>query len=1135
MSGVRGDTIRVVICDDHAVFRRGLVLVLEDEPDIEVVAEAADGESAVEVAVALQPDVVLLDVRMPGTTGIEAARQIRQRGPGVKLLMLTVSDEEEDLFEAIKAGASGYLLKAVSIEEVAASVRSVAAGQSLIPPSMAARLLSEFSNLAERAEAQREGTGPSPALRLTERERQVLRELARGLTNRDIGVELGISENTAKNHVRNILEKLNLHTRTEAAPLRRARGVDRGRTRLTIDDGSFLGQHARRSRGRRDGRVRDWVGAPLSNPLTGQFDAVLEVSGSTVNRLLASMHQNDRLNPKTPTLPHVVQGRIDAGTMHGAMHAQVSVPRIKLIGGSTDRFHLELSIRARYVPDSGSDPLPEFIHGTVGADYLVEKVDPTCRGWRHIADDYLWVRVVEESVTFRGSAVDDLTVGGLGVITGEDDATINARVTALIATLLKTQFEATPHKVSRAFRPGSLRSLDGGSDGTAVAIPLSLDGSAPLGSISGVNQVFLAGRDFAVAVNRDVILAGIQDALDQFRAGFYLQPRFQYTLTVAWVDVVDIDITWGVRLTAGTAEWLGPQPFAGGGGVVRVNVTGEAKTNDSQYNWSFNVTQYVVVDFDAASESFTAALSGDAAVDLVYNGPYASEAKAAAGPQVTNAIRNQIRSLSGVVGGGAGLGGSRAKLEAQLQTLDDHASTWFDGAEFNADGVVVRGGIGLASRRKPKVAFTKTGERDGYSALNSWMPGGRVDRFRWSWSWADGTTPGGSGGGDDRFVLRRPPGGWGRFGPILSIADPLPGLDGQGSVCLVVEGVQVDAGTGRFVDVTTVATCYRYGFIDTAVITAGPRLFLRDRSFVGAEGEELTHPTEDALVEVVPGGSSTDVANLLVLRVGDEWDPELADSLHEGIRACTRNDAGLQVLVLLPDDLVERAGRTALTTVLDDVRDLEAPVVVNEDVDGAWSKALNLSAGAPAWVLVTPSGGVAWAHHGSIQSDSLAEALDGHLFPSGAPGFGRLDPPIGIDVTIPPWSLHPGDQGSCPPPPVGRLDVRSVITFTQPNSDSSRRAVQWVGRDLASDGSDVYTAVVVDAPFADESDVRAAGLGPSSVVIADGDGVVARRFGIRRWPTTLVLDGEGAVVSVLAGADEEHRLPTPQRVRSAQA
>jgi len=206
------DEIRVMICDDHALFRRGLIMVLEAEDDIAVVAEAEDGEDAVEKAVEHVPDVVLMDVRMPGVDGIEATRRIAEKVPTAKILMLTVSDEEEDLYEAIKAGATGYLLKEVSIEEVAPAARAVVAGQSLISPSMASKLLGEFSNLAKRAEER--SSVPTP--RLTDRELEVLRLVALGKSNREIAGDLFISENTVKNHVRNILEKLHLHTRMEA-------------------------------------------------------------------------------------------------------------------------------------------------------------------------------------------------------------------------------------------------------------------------------------------------------------------------------------------------------------------------------------------------------------------------------------------------------------------------------------------------------------------------------------------------------------------------------------------------------------------------------------------------------------------------------------------------------------------------------------------------------------------------------------------------------------------------------------------------------------------------------------------------------------------------------------------------------
>ena len=204
--------IRVLLADPHALFRRGVRLVLEDESDIEVVGESSDGLDAVDRIVELVPDLVLMDVRMPGVSGIEATRRVRSLVPSVKVAILTVSESDDDLFAAVRAGATGYLLKEVSIEELAEAVRAVARGHSLISPSMASRLLGEFNALSRRVEEQR-GTAP----RLSDRELEVLRLVARGLSNKDIAAELVIAENTVKNHVRNILEKLQLRSRMEAA------------------------------------------------------------------------------------------------------------------------------------------------------------------------------------------------------------------------------------------------------------------------------------------------------------------------------------------------------------------------------------------------------------------------------------------------------------------------------------------------------------------------------------------------------------------------------------------------------------------------------------------------------------------------------------------------------------------------------------------------------------------------------------------------------------------------------------------------------------------------------------------------------------------------------------------------------
>jgi two-component system NarL family response regulator len=209
---VSDEPIRVLIVDDHALFRRGLVMVLEQEKDIELVGEAGDGAEAVNIAQDTMPDVVLMDVRMPRRGGIEATSQIKALAPHIKILMLTISDEEADLYDAIKAGASGYLLKEISIEEVANAIRQVYAGQSMISPSMASKLLTEFATMVKKTDEKPAAAQP----RLTEREMEVLRLVAKGRNNRDIAKELFISENTVKNHIRNILEKLHLHSRMQA-------------------------------------------------------------------------------------------------------------------------------------------------------------------------------------------------------------------------------------------------------------------------------------------------------------------------------------------------------------------------------------------------------------------------------------------------------------------------------------------------------------------------------------------------------------------------------------------------------------------------------------------------------------------------------------------------------------------------------------------------------------------------------------------------------------------------------------------------------------------------------------------------------------------------------------------------------
>lgn len=209
------EPVRILIADDHPLFREGVAASLAVAPDFAVVAQVGSGEEAVTYALALQPDMVLLDVNMPGIGGIAAARQIVDRLPGVRIMMLTVAEEPESLLAALKAGAHGYVLKGVAAHELRDIIRNVAAGDAYVTPTLAAEMLTEFSRPRP----------PDAFDALTTRETEVLELLSRALTNREIGERLHLAEKTVKHYMTVILQELHVRTRTEAALLAVQRGV----------------------------------------------------------------------------------------------------------------------------------------------------------------------------------------------------------------------------------------------------------------------------------------------------------------------------------------------------------------------------------------------------------------------------------------------------------------------------------------------------------------------------------------------------------------------------------------------------------------------------------------------------------------------------------------------------------------------------------------------------------------------------------------------------------------------------------------------------------------------------------------------------------------------------------------------
>ena len=212
--------IKVLLVDDQTLIRQGIRLLLEIEPDIQVVGQAADGRAALEQVEILHPDVVLMDVRMPEMDGVAATRLISASHPEVKVIILTTFEDDETVFEGLKAGASGYLLKDISSEEMAQAVRKVAAGDALIQSRLTRKVLAEFSRMAtatDRGSSSKRGpvTEALPVA-LTERELQVLQTLAHGLSNREIADQLVITEGTVKNHVSSLIDKLGVRDRTQA-------------------------------------------------------------------------------------------------------------------------------------------------------------------------------------------------------------------------------------------------------------------------------------------------------------------------------------------------------------------------------------------------------------------------------------------------------------------------------------------------------------------------------------------------------------------------------------------------------------------------------------------------------------------------------------------------------------------------------------------------------------------------------------------------------------------------------------------------------------------------------------------------------------------------------------------------------
>lgn len=869
----------------------------------------------------------------------------------------------------------------------------------------------------------------------------------------------------------------------------------------------------------------------MANPLTGDFEAVLQVSGATVNRLLASMHQNAGANPDTPTFPHSMGMRIGdpdpIDGMKGSVNAQISAPRIELIHETSDSFWLEVTVRARYTPDPGSVPIPEFIHGTVRARYRLDMVDHSCFGYEKLNAEYLWVRVVDDSVSFAGTAVDDVSIM-TAAQSSIDPSTADARITTLARHLLKTRFRATPHKVSRRFRRGAMRSLNTGINNSLVAVPIGLSGDPSAGKIESISQSILNKRDVAIGINRDAIMAKINEHLElmrqSFRMFYHFHNRTNFELGVS-VKVFEADIEWSITLSSMSAQWIGGIPPIMGilppGGVVSVSFHGQARTQKSYLNFDFDATQALLVTFDGTTEEFSVAPFGSATITIpgILGPLIVAEARSTIQSGIDGVIKSAASGMAGLVS----IANRKAELVKQLQTMDAASQVHFTDAAFTADGVVIRGDITVSPRKAPEVSFAVTAAKDRYSAFQSWIPGGGIDSYNWSWKWYNHQGKPGFESLTDRYVLRRPPAkGQGKFGMQLGINSPLPGLDGMGQVCLVAAGTRAHHVTGEPESVTVSRKCKKFGF-DLALATPD-RLFLRE--WKPGPRDPIGPVAEVAIHEVNSAGSDGHGANTLIVRAGNGWNREAAMSLRDGLADCRRRDAGLVVLLLFSDRQLMDAKPEMVEELRALSQELEAPLVVNEDVDESWSNALRIEDRENIqWTLVTPTGGVTWAHSGSLDPRELAEALDNYLLRSPAPAPARV-----AEGFIPGWRVprYPFERDvigrvsreddNCPPPPFERLGIETAVSFIRKNSFSSEAALRAMTESQRTRSEGVQVVVLDGGTAEDEERMRE--ILPDAMIVADNEGKIAKRFGIQSWPSSLTIDRSGIMADTGEPDDE---------------
>jgi peroxiredoxin len=889
----------------------------------------------------------------------------------------------------------------------------------------------------------------------------------------------------------------------------------------------------------------------VANNLTGDYQAVVQVSTRLINGLLATLHQNGASTDAPLTLPHSgtlrvgdprelspvdlsrgafgrwlrdhkvaggsggvkqlraqlasmappgaarmledglsMLGRAGVPTMppgivRGTVKLQCSSPTISLPSGSTSEISLHVDVRAHYYPDPGAVgvAVPEHpLHGDVDATFELTSMS-TSTGRK------LRIRPSSHDDRIRFTAAP-----GTNLTAAEAD-----RISAQVRKTVRESFSPLPADLPSDFPFSDFKALGSGSS-QAVALPIQLSGAPLSGNhIQSVTNSFIGSSGFAVGVSKeyvrtmlDELFDAVEDAIESFKR----------------VVVKELDVYYTAKLTSGPSlHWSS--------GAIKFSVGIKLIGHNSPLNFDIDVDQTLTLDLRVSSQSVTIKPVGDPVVhgsiviDLVelLGGGIVSSIKAARDealnggtPSVNDMVQDTFL-------------GAKARLVQGLQSFDDSASVLFTAVEITAHGIIVRGEVGSAARHAPIVRIEETDERQAFTALNSWIPGGRIERLRWSWVEHPGRAKSRIWSGvtktladsRHRFILPKPAG--------------ITELD---SICLRIEGTQT-APDGSVVSITSGEACHvRNSF--------GPILEAPSWWEPVAMPLWLPDSSDDTILEDAIAGHVTlqgspprkgHLTHNSLVYFADWRSATPLDPLARALAAMNRKKVSLVSIVVVPEGVFARPRREVEAKLGSIAERVSVELLLTEDHDGGWTRTFAASK-TPSAYLVNARRQFVWKHEGATDPKVLAAALDGHLVPAPAPRSRPLR-----------LAVRPGDRA---PDAVFEDDrgqrfavhrlcgQEALFNFWQSWSAPCIKELRRLQELHARAGERAPLIVAFhggkDGSVLDRIRKQHKLQFP---LVQDADQRIARMYGVHCWPTTISINASGRVGHAQFGLSPAHK------------